>query len=170
MKCPQVHPGRRFAVFRQGFVTSMANPFAVVFFGALFPQFIDASLPVMPQLFILGLTYLVVDGAILLLWGWSGVRAATALKGLVLCGAEQGVRVSDDRRRCAFGQQGFPAAALDLTETGGQAALSGHRGAVARGDCVPVQDFVINTHSVLGVCQPWVTMARRATSLKPKAS
>jgi threonine/homoserine/homoserine lactone efflux protein len=60
----------------------MANPFAVVFFGALFPQFIDASLPVMPQLFILGLTYLVVDGAILLLWGWLGVRAATALKGL----------------------------------------------------------------------------------------
>lgn len=69
-----------FRLFRQGFVTSMANPFAVVFFGALFPQFIDPAMPVLPQLFILGVTYLLVDGAILLLWGWLGVRAATALR------------------------------------------------------------------------------------------
>jgi len=72
--------GQSFRLFRQGFVTSMANPFAVAFFGALFPQFIDPSMPVLPQLFILGVTYLVVDGIILLLWGWLGVRAATALK------------------------------------------------------------------------------------------
>lgn len=69
-----------FRLFRQGFVTSMANPFAVVFFGALFPQFIDPTLPVLPQLLILGVTYLVVDGAILLLWGWLGVGAASVLK------------------------------------------------------------------------------------------
>lgn len=80
-------------LFRQGFITSMANPFAVIFFGALFPQFIDPSLPVLPQLLILGVTYLVVDGAILVLWGWLGVRAATALRrvsfGLVnkVCGS-----------------------------------------------------------------------------------
>lgn len=67
-------------LFRQGFFTSMANPFAVVFFGALFPQFIDTALPVLPQLFVLGVTYIVVDGAILVLWGWLGIRAATALK------------------------------------------------------------------------------------------
>ena len=72
--------GQSFRLFRQGFVTSMANPFAVVFFGALFPQFIDPTLPVLPQLLILGVTYLVVDGVILLLWGWLGSRAATALK------------------------------------------------------------------------------------------
>jgi len=72
--------GQSFRLFRQGFVTSMANPFAVVFFGALFPQFIDPTMPVLPQLLILGVTYLVVDGAILLVWGWLGVRAATALK------------------------------------------------------------------------------------------
>ncbi len=84
--------GQSFRLFRQGFVTSMANPFAVVFFGALFPQFIDPSLPVLPQLLILGVTYLAIDGTILLLWGWLGVRAATALKrfsfGLVnkICG------------------------------------------------------------------------------------
>ncbi|MCY0095102.1 LysE family translocator [Hoeflea ulvae] len=74
--------GEKFRLFRQGFVTSMANPFAVVFFGALFPQFIDPAFPVLPQLFILGLTYIAVDGAILLLWGWMGLRAATALKRL----------------------------------------------------------------------------------------
>lgn len=72
--------GQSFRLFRQGFVTSMANPFAVVFFGALFPLFIDPTVPVLPQLFILGVTYLVVDGAILLVWGWLGIRAATALK------------------------------------------------------------------------------------------
>ncbi|WP_224380291.1 LysE family translocator [Roseovarius carneus] len=72
--------GTRFRLFRQGFFTSMANPFAVVFFGALFPQFIDPNAAVLPQLLVLGVTYLVVDGAILLLWGWLGLRAATALK------------------------------------------------------------------------------------------
>lgn len=72
--------GQSFRLFRQGFVTSMANPFAVVFFGALFPQFIDPTMPVLPQLLVLGVTYLVVDGIILLVWGWLGVRAATALK------------------------------------------------------------------------------------------
>lgn len=72
--------GMSFRLFRQGFVTSMANPFAVVFFGALFPQFIDPALPVMPQLLILGVTYIVVDGVILVLWGWLGMRAARALR------------------------------------------------------------------------------------------
>ena len=85
--------GQKARLFRQGFVTSMANPFAVVFFGALFPQFIDPSLPVLPQLLILGTTYLVVDGAILLLYGWLGIRAASVLKehsfGLInkICGS-----------------------------------------------------------------------------------
>jgi len=72
--------GKPSGLFKQGFFTSMANPFAVVFFGALFPQFIDPTTAVLPQLFILGLTYIIVDGLILLLWGWLGVRAATALK------------------------------------------------------------------------------------------
>ncbi|MEM8837016.1 MAG: LysE family translocator [Pseudomonadota bacterium] len=72
--------GQSFRLFRQGFITSMANPFAVVFFGALFPQFIDPAPPILPQLLILGVTYLVVDGGLLILWGWLGVRAARALR------------------------------------------------------------------------------------------
>lgn len=71
-----------FRLFRQGFITSMANPFAVVFFAALFPQFIDTSSPILPQLMVLGATYLVVDGVILVIWGWLGTRAARGLKRL----------------------------------------------------------------------------------------
>ena len=69
-------------LFRQGFVTSMANPYAVVFFGALFPQFIDTAQPVWPQLLILGVTYLVVDGLILVLWGWAARRTLGQIKAL----------------------------------------------------------------------------------------
>jgi homoserine/homoserine lactone efflux protein len=71
-------PGRQ--LFRQGFVTSSANPYAVIFFAALFPQFIDPALPILPQLIILGTTYLVVDGLILLLWGWLAVRTLGRVK------------------------------------------------------------------------------------------
>ena len=67
-----------------GFVTSMTNPYAVVFFAALFPQFIDPSAAVLPQLVILGVTYLVVDGATLVLWGWAGARIAARLKSMSL--------------------------------------------------------------------------------------
>jgi len=62
-------------LFRQGFFTSAANPYAVVFFGALFPQFIDLSQAVIPQLLILGVTYLIVDGVLLVAWGWIAARA-----------------------------------------------------------------------------------------------
>ena len=71
--------GTKFRLFRQGFITSMANPFAVVFFAALFPQFIDPNDPILPQLLILGATYIVVDGSILIAWGWLGTRAARLL-------------------------------------------------------------------------------------------
>jgi len=69
-------------LFRQGFVTSSANPYAVVFFGALFPQFIETGQPVLPQLVILGATYLVVDGFILLLWGWAAIRTLGRIRSL----------------------------------------------------------------------------------------
>lgn len=69
-------------LFRQGFLTSSANPYAVVFFGALFPQFIDPALPLLPQLFILGVTYLVVDGVMLVLWGWAAQRTLGRVRAL----------------------------------------------------------------------------------------
>ncbi len=75
-------PARDGQLFRQGFLTSAANPYAVVFFGALFPQFIDTALPILPQLLILGSTYLVVDGVILVLWGWAAVRTVGRVRQL----------------------------------------------------------------------------------------
>ena len=68
------------ALFRQGFITSSANPFAVMFFAALFPQFINPEASMLAQLAILGGTYLLVDGVILLAWGWLAVRAAARLR------------------------------------------------------------------------------------------
>lgn len=56
-------------LWRQGFITSASNPKAIFFFAALFPQFIDVSQPIWLQLLILGATYLLVDGILLLLWG-----------------------------------------------------------------------------------------------------
>lgn len=77
-----VAPARAGHLFRQGFLTSSANPYAVVFFGALFPQFIDAGAPVLPQLLIFGGTYLVVDGVILVLWGWVALRTLGRVRSL----------------------------------------------------------------------------------------
>ena len=67
-------------LFRQGLITSSVNPFAVMFFAALFPQFIDPAAPTFPQLAILGSTYLVVDCVILLAWGSLAAVAAARLR------------------------------------------------------------------------------------------
>lgn len=65
---------KRSALFRRGFITSAANPYAVVFFAALFPQFIDTGLPFPPQVAILGATYIVIDGTILAIMGAAAAR------------------------------------------------------------------------------------------------
>lgn len=75
-------PAKGRQLFRLGFLTSAANPYAVVFFGALFPQFIDPALPIAPQLLLLGATYLVVDGLLLLAWGRAATAAASRLPAL----------------------------------------------------------------------------------------
>ena len=75
-------------LFRQGFMrqgadqqlTSSANPFAVMFFAALFPQFIDPESSTLVQLAILGGTYLLVDGILLVAWGWMGAKAAARIR------------------------------------------------------------------------------------------
>jgi len=69
-------------LWRQGFVTSASNPKAIFFFAALFPQFIDVSQAIWSQLIILGATYLIVDGILLLLWGLLAERMTVKLKGM----------------------------------------------------------------------------------------
>ena len=45
------------------------TPKPFLFFAALFPQFINASDPIWPQLSILGVTYLLIDGCLLFAYG-----------------------------------------------------------------------------------------------------
>ena len=53
----------------RGFVTSAANPKAVVFFAALFPQFLDPQSSLVPQIAVLGTTYIAIDGLFLASYG-----------------------------------------------------------------------------------------------------
>ena len=53
----------------QGFLTSAANPKAVVFFAALFPQFIEADASFLVQFIVFSVTYSVMDAAFLSAYG-----------------------------------------------------------------------------------------------------
>lgn len=68
----------------QGFITSAANPKAVVFFAALFPLFLDPARPLAAQILVLGATYILIDGAFLAFYGltssWLARRIAGPLK------------------------------------------------------------------------------------------
>ncbi len=68
----------------QGFITSASNPKAVVFFAALFPQFISADAAFWPQFAILSATYIAMDGFMLMLYGggagWIGERVKGAAR------------------------------------------------------------------------------------------
>lgn len=69
------------SLWMQGFLTSAANPKAVVFFAALFPQFISAEAAFLPQFLILSATYLVMDGVFLSAYGLSASWIAARFKG-----------------------------------------------------------------------------------------
>tara|TARA_R110001583_G_scaffold192721_1_gene359617 strand:+ start:4894 stop:5505 length:612 start_codon:yes stop_codon:yes gene_type:complete len=57
------------SLYWQGFITSASNPKAIIFFAALFPQFISSSEPLLPQFIALSITYLVIDGLFLCFYG-----------------------------------------------------------------------------------------------------
>ncbi len=57
------------SLYWQGFMTSAANPKAVIFFAALFPQFVSPVAPSGKQFLILGVTYLFIDGSFLMIYG-----------------------------------------------------------------------------------------------------
>ncbi len=69
-------------------MTAAANPYAVAFFAALFPQFLKPDAPLVPQIVVLGATYLVIDGIILLTMG------ASATKILSYLGAHAGMLIT----------------------------------------------------------------------------
>jgi len=83
--------------FLQGFLVMMANPKALLFFGAFIPQFVDPRGNYVAQIVLLGLTAMVValvsDGAYAVLTGRAGtllsqqrVRLVSRLSGACLVG------------------------------------------------------------------------------------
>ena len=69
------------ALWLRGFITSAANPKAVVFFAALFPQFLDPARALAPQIAVLGVSYIVIDGCFLAAYGKGASWLAGRLKG-----------------------------------------------------------------------------------------
>ncbi len=65
----------------QGFVTSAANPKAVVFFAALFPQFMDPARPFILQFAVLAATYIAIDGLFLTAYGAGADWISTRVRG-----------------------------------------------------------------------------------------
>lgn len=59
-------------LFAQGFLVGMSNPKALLFFGALFPQFLDPAAPQGLQFLVLGATFVFFE------LGWLTVYALTA--------------------------------------------------------------------------------------------
>ena len=59
-------------LFGRGFLVGASNPKALLFFGALFPQFMDPAAPQLTQFLVLGLTFVVFE------LGWLSIYALTA--------------------------------------------------------------------------------------------
>lgn len=55
-----------FAVFRKGLFVAVTNPKPIIFFTALFPLFLNPEQAIMPQFFILTLTFIVLSYATLM--------------------------------------------------------------------------------------------------------
>ena len=67
-------PVRRRKLFREGFLVAAGNPKAIAFFGALFPQFVDPTSPLVPQLLILGVTFVVLDYTFVMIYAMGAAR------------------------------------------------------------------------------------------------
>ena len=68
--------------YSQGFLTSASNPKAIVFFAALFPQFVDTNTPAAPlwlQFTLLGAMFLVIDGTSVFLYAATAGRLSAWL-------------------------------------------------------------------------------------------
>ncbi len=61
-------------LYLQGFITSATNPKAVVFFAALFPQFISDASEFWPQFIALSAAYIFIDGIFLSVYGFAASR------------------------------------------------------------------------------------------------
>ena len=72
-------PMRRRDLYREGFLVAATNPKAALFFTALFPQFIDARQPVLPQFVLLTLMFMAISYAAHLSYATLAARVRGAL-------------------------------------------------------------------------------------------
>jgi homoserine/homoserine lactone efflux protein len=96
---------RRVGSFAQGLITQGANPKALIFFGALLPQFVDPSGSVPAQIALLGASSIVIELAVLALYVTVCHRARTVTRrpafaaalnrtgGVLLIGAGAGLAI-----------------------------------------------------------------------------
>ncbi len=63
-----------------GFMVGIGNPKDLLFFSALFPQFLDASAPLAPQLVVLASTWVLVDGGVMWAYAAFGRRLVGGLR------------------------------------------------------------------------------------------
>ncbi len=59
--CPDRQKSPRRTLFAKGFVIEFANPKALLYFAAILPQFLNTTLPILPQILIMGLTTVLLD-------------------------------------------------------------------------------------------------------------
>ncbi|MDX5997897.1 LysE family translocator [Shewanella oneidensis MR-1] len=67
-------------LFKQAFLVGISNPKDLLFFAALFPQFIDLTAPQLPQLTILALTWALVDFSFVMIYASMANVLAPSLK------------------------------------------------------------------------------------------
>ena len=62
-----------------GFIVGASNPKAILFFTALFPQFIDPSIALLPQFAVFALTFAVMELSWLLVYAYLGAKSSNWL-------------------------------------------------------------------------------------------
>ncbi|UPR33694.1 LysE family translocator [Vibrio cyclitrophicus] len=62
-----------------GFIVGASNPKAILFFTALFPQFIDPSIALLPQFTVFALTFAVMELSWLLVYAYLGAKSSNWL-------------------------------------------------------------------------------------------
>ncbi|SHO57547.1 LysE family translocator [Vibrio quintilis] len=70
---------RLLSFYREGFLVAATNPKPILFFVALFPQFIDTQQPVTPQFLIMTLMFMLISFTSLSVYGFLASRAGGLL-------------------------------------------------------------------------------------------
>ena len=82
-------------LMRREFLTLMGNPKAYLLLTAFLPQFVNDDAPLVPQLFALGVLYLLVEGVAALIWvsagTLAGAHALTPLRRRIINRASSGL-------------------------------------------------------------------------------